>query len=265
MRRFAGMCRDWPNMPLHFPRLFGNQDDFGKRLNKFESWLFQENRPLDTYFLFALLCQFSGDMRKAEMAYRLVLQREPAYREAGRMLEMIVGKEITTAVPDWTRLRDEGEKLIADRQYAKALEIWLSALVEYPEEPTALYHMGYALAATGYWEQAAATMRVALRRHPQNMAEQMQVQSAWLRKDSAWLTSLEEVLQQQPQNMELLFTLAYLYTALGEFKKAQIACQYLQQAEGDKAEMRELAKYLSTASQAPPPATDKKPADKKKP
>jgi tetratricopeptide (TPR) repeat protein len=267
MRRFAGMCHDWPNMPLSFPRLFPNQDEFAKRLSQFDGWLFQENRPLDTYFLFGLLCQFSGDMHKAEAAYRMVLEREPLYREASWMLEMIVGQKIKTAIPGFVELRAGGEKLLGEKQYAKALELWLAAVAEYPAEPSALYQLGYSLAATGYWEQAAAVIRVCLRRHPQALNEQIQLQATWLRKDSTWLSALEEILPQQPQSGDLLFLLGYLYLVLGEVKKAQIAWQYLQQAEADKPEIREIAKYLASPP-AVPPATDKKPtvgSDKKKP
>lgn len=250
LRRGVALYPEWKTLPLNFRKLFPVRSDFDNELQRLENWLFAERRPVDAHFLFALLCQFSGELRKAEMSYRIILKQEPFYQEATYFLGLIAGKNSTS----WENLKAEGEKFIQLKQYGKAVATWVEACSQHPHEPEFLYHLGYSLAAADYLEQAGCVLRVAIRKTPHLLSKQIATQAQWLKKDAGWLTRIEERLQNQPQNTELLFLLSYLYAVIGEGKKALIASQHLQQLQQNHREIVELMKLWQqdTSSVFPP-------------
>jgi tetratricopeptide (TPR) repeat protein len=264
MRRSVALYPDWKNLPVNFVKLFPVHQQFLQKLARFESWLFQETRPLDAYLLFGILCQFSGESRKAEVAYRMVLNKEPFCWEACYFLEMVLGKEVATGIPSYAALKAQGEKAIEEKQYLKSIDIWLTACAEYPKESEALYSLGYSLAASACFEQAAAAMRLGIRKRPDILPLQIQAQSRWLQKESSWLASLEEYFQTQSKRSDILFLLGYLYAAIGEVKKAQIACKHLRQAEPNNLEIQELEKFLEKISPPEAPKREPSPTPEKK-
>ena len=264
MRRTLNLYHDWKNLPLNFPKQFPAGDDFLKRLTAFESWLFQEPRATDAYLLFGVLSQFSGELRKAELAYRLLLQKEPLCREALPFLEMIIGKEIDTAIPPFAQLKGDGEKTIEEKQYAKAINIWLVACAEYPEEPESLYALTYSLAAVGYFEQAAVLLQTAITSRPDILVAQVHQQAKWLQKESAWLTTLEEYFQVNPKRAELLFLLSYGYVVLGETRKARLAWKLLLQNDPGNIAVQSLARSFESPASENPDTKENSGSDKKK-
>lgn len=243
MRRTVALYPDWPNLPLNFRKLFPDREKFSAELAQFENWAFQESRPADVYFLLGFLHQFSGQEKKAEVAYRVAISRNALCREAYEFLSMLLGKPMST----YGDLRARGNELIREKQYLTAVDTWGTACVEYPGEAEPWYALSYCLAAAQLFAQSAQALKMAIRKGPEKLPEQMKAQGPWMQADLAWLTALEQQCEKQVDAGETLFLLSYFYMVAGEKKKAKIAWEHAGKKHPELQEFQELGKALKIA------------------
>ena len=227
MRRLGAIFDDWTTLPLHFPSFFAGEQKFSTRLARFEKWLLQEPRSLDSHFLHGILCQFSGETTKAELTYRMILKREPLYVEVYPLLAMLLGAEVSSAYPTLAELQHTGVACLREGKFVQAVQVWSSAAVYYPRQQESLYFLSYSLIAAGDYSQAVTALRLAIAQAASLFSKQIN-KGALGGDRMQWLPQLEEKLRQDTSRSEILLLLGYCYSIIGETRKARMAFEHLQ-------------------------------------
>ena len=253
LQRTVNLYPSWHSFTVDFTSFYAPDFEYFHKLTAFEKWLFASTRSTHCYFLFAFLCQFSGAGQKAEMAYKLLLTKDPSYLEVQPFLEMLTGKKESVFVPEQQKLIEQAKKHLQNENYQDAVDSWGAIYIYYPHHPEVLYALAHSLCAAGYFSHGVEILRKALNLAPDYFVSPFNSKDLFgpSRNFDKMLHEVEKHLQQQPDSHELLFLLSHFYLIINEKSKARVALEYLKKSHPHDTEIAFLWDRLA---KEPPPA-----------
>lgn len=253
LRRTISLYPAWQAARFNLQAIFPDNFEFLRKRDDFERWLLQANRDENAYLLFGFLCQFSENRQKAQTAYQLVLAKNHSHMEAQKLYETVSGEKANSFYLSYEQIEQVGYSYLRQGKFVEAVEQWATAFALYPENPQSLYNLAHSFAATGKFTHASKSLLKAFQLAPQNFSEQFSTNKQFgeIRHFENTLAKLEEKIQQNPNDLNLLFLWSYLSFLGGDTQRVQIAIEHLRQQKYQPSQVEFLWEKFLQGPQTP--------------
>ncbi|BBM83823.1 tetratricopeptide repeat protein [Candidatus Uabimicrobium amorphum] len=242
LRRTIGLYPHWQKTRFNLLAIFPDNFEFLRKRDDFERWLLQTNRDENAYLLFGFLCQFSENRKKAQTAYQLVLAKNHSHMEAQKLYEIVSGEKANSFYLSYEQIEQVGYSYLRQGKFVEAVEQWATAFALYPENPQSLYNLTHSFAATGKFAHASKSLLKAFQLAPKNFSKQFSINKQFGQRSHLedTVAKLEEKIQQNPEDLNLLFLWSYLSFLRGDTQRVQIAIEHLRQQQYHPAQVEFL-------------------------